>query len=169
MHHLSKVQIESLLNAAKVSERDYAMILLAYMHGLRASEVTSLTPENFKDGFITVQRLKGSKKTSHPLFPVEAEVINNILKTKCESERLFPVSRVHFWRIVRKHSKAAGIPSHLGHTHVLKHSCAMTGLKGGMKLPELQTYLGHKSGASTMEYLKVDDDTASNAFAEALK
>jgi integrase len=50
-----KAQILALLAAARRKrERDWLMILLAYQHGLRASEVIALTPSNFFDGKITV-------------------------------------------------------------------------------------------------------------------
>ena len=50
--------------------RDWAMILLAYRHGLRASEVCGLRlPDvNLKDGAISIQRLKGSMRTVQPLY-----------------------------------------------------------------------------------------------------
>jgi integrase len=37
-----------------------------------------------------------------------------------------------------------------------------------MSIPELQTYLGHKSGSSTLAYLKIGEDEASEAFAKAI-
>ena len=40
------------------------MLLVAYNHGLRVSEVLSLTKENIQDGALVIQRLKGSNKTT---------------------------------------------------------------------------------------------------------
>ena len=50
--------------------RAWAMILPAYRHGLRASEVCGLrlADVNFKDGAVTVARLKGSMRTVQPLY-----------------------------------------------------------------------------------------------------
>jgi integrase len=55
--------------AKERSVRDWAMILLAYRHGLRASEVCGLrlTNVDLKDGAISIQRLKGSMRTVQPL------------------------------------------------------------------------------------------------------
>lgn len=39
------------------------MILVTFRHGLRATEVVSLTRDNFADGYLDVQRLKGSNRT----------------------------------------------------------------------------------------------------------
>ena len=103
---MDRNQVLVLLGSARVaSERDFLMILLAYRHGLRASEVCGLTAENFADGFITVRRLKGSLKTVHPLFesgnPLldEKHAITEWLKDVPKGERLFPITRQHFHRL----------------------------------------------------------------------
>jgi type 1 fimbriae regulatory protein FimB len=51
--------------------RDWAMILLAYRHGLRASEVCGLklSDVDLKSGSISIRRLKGSLQTVQPLYP----------------------------------------------------------------------------------------------------
>ena len=44
---LTKTELKALLDRVKLkSARDYAMLLLAYRHGLRASEVCNITMEN---------------------------------------------------------------------------------------------------------------------------
>lgn len=68
---LSPEEILAVLRTAKGrGVRDWAMILLAYRHGLRASEVCGLRlPDvDLKDGALSVQRLKGSMKTVQPLY-----------------------------------------------------------------------------------------------------
>ena len=54
----------------------------------------------------------------------------------------------------------------LRHFHVLKHSCAMSGIPKGIE--HVRVYLGYKSISSTGIYLKVDDATASAAIQAAL-
>src|SRR5579863_3714146 len=68
---LSPTEILDLLKSArKHSTRDWAMILLAYRHGLRASEVCGLklADLDLKGGSISIRRLKGSLHTIQPLF-----------------------------------------------------------------------------------------------------
>ena len=150
------------------------MILVGFWHGLRATEVTTLTADNIRDGFVTVQRLKGSLKTTQPLIEHEDPLLNEkaaLEKAASEAQpgaRLFAVSRVQFFRLMRKHAAAAGIPQHKAHPHVLKHSIAMQTIRGA-GIENVRAYLGHKSISSTGEYLKVDDDAASAAVASALK
>jgi type 1 fimbriae regulatory protein FimB len=168
-------QVLKLLAAAKACRhRDWLMILVAFRHGLRASEVVAIKSDDVKDGFLTVQRLKGSNKTtqalvadSNPLLD-EREPLIDFARRISFGERLFPIRRGQFYRIVRKHGIAAGIPIHLCHPHVLKHTVAMLSLNNNAKIHEVRTHLGHKSGASTMEYLKVSDAAASEAVAKAL-
>lgn len=174
MHSLSKPQLLALLGAARAyRERDWLMIVVAFNHGLRASEVVGLTRDSIRDGFLTVQRLKGSNKTTQelvehaepllnerqPLFDYTAHFLN--------TDKIFPISRQQFWRIVRKHGKQAGIPSHLCHPHTMKHSiAAQTIAKAGIE--NVRVHLGHKSIASTGEYLKVSEPDASAAVRGAL-
>jgi site-specific recombinase XerD len=168
MKSLSKEQLASLLNAARAhSERDWLMILVAYNHGLRASEVVTLTSANIRDGFITVKRLKGSRSTTHRLFESERDALTRLAAEKATGERLFPITRQHFWYLVQKHGKAAGIPKHLCHPHIAKHSIAMHSIhQAGIE--NVRTFLGHVSIASTGCYLKVDDDAASAAICAAI-
>lgn len=68
--HLSTQEILNVLKAAKRrSSRDHAMVLLAYRHGLRASEVCGLRLDDvdLKNGSIVIRRLKNSLQTTQPL------------------------------------------------------------------------------------------------------
>jgi len=166
MKYLSKSELGTMLQKAEESSPlDHLMILLAFNHGLRVSEVLSLTSDNFKDGHLIVQRLKGSCKTAQRLLPNEAALLAKFMPIE---GLLFTFDRTTAWRHIKKIGVAAGIESFKCFPHALKHTTAMVGLQGGMNLPELQAYLGHKSGASTMMYLKIDDDKACKAFAAAL-
>src|ERR1700732_4884114 len=71
MTYLTPEEILAVLKVARGrSVRDWAMILLAYRHGLRASEVCGLRlfDVDLKDGAISIQRLKGSMRTVQPLY-----------------------------------------------------------------------------------------------------
>src|ERR1700728_3451825 len=71
MTFLTPEEVLALLKVARErSTRDWAMILLAYRHGLRASEVCGikLADVDLKTGCISVRRLKGSLQTIQPLY-----------------------------------------------------------------------------------------------------
>lgn len=65
---LSKDELLGLLGSAHtVRRRDWLMLLAAYHHGLRVSEVIAIQRDDIADGSLTV-RLKGSKATKQPLI-----------------------------------------------------------------------------------------------------
>lgn len=103
----------------------------AFLHGLRASEVTSFQSDAVKDGFLQIQRLKGSLRTvqalhtsSEPLLDLRKALTEYAAKTAF-NQPVFDLHRSTFWRIMQRHAAVAGIPAHLRHPHVLKLSIAM--------------------------------------------
>ena len=149
------------------------MIATAFWHGLRASEVVSLTRDNLESDHLTIQRLKGSLKTrqlvaehSDPLLNLRRPLFDYAQKLAA-NQKLFPISRQHFWRLMQKYGKEAGIARAKLHPHVLKHSIAMQTIKlAGIE--NVRQHLGHKSISSTGAYLKVTDEDASHAIQKAL-
>ena len=104
---------------------------VAYSHGSRASEVTSLQADAVADGHITAARLKGSLRTVQPLIsdgePLlnEAKSLFAFARNLHGKQRLFPITRQHFWRLVQRYAEVAGIPERKRHPHILKHTIAM--------------------------------------------
>ncbi len=150
------------------------MILVAFHHGLRASEVTGFKADAVRDGHLTIQRLKGSLKTTQalieskdPLFDEKKALIEYARKSK-PGRSVFGIGRVQFWRLMQKYAKAAGVPAHKAHPHALKHSIAIQTI-GKAGVENVRQHLGHKSLSSTGAYLRVSDEEASKRIAEALK
>jgi type 1 fimbriae regulatory protein FimB len=174
MHHLTKPQVLALLAAAQAKrERDWLLILVTFWHGLRVSEAVALKRDNFHDGFLTVARLKGSLRTTQPLVTHRNRLLDErggllaYLRGLHGNEKLFPIKRRQFGRLLESYAKQAGIPRHLAHPHCLKHSIAMQTIqKAGIE--NVRQYLGHKSISSTGAYLKVDDADASAAIGRAV-
>jgi site-specific recombinase XerD len=175
MDHLTWEQLKRLLAVAKEhSYRNWLLLVVIFWHGLRVSEALALTPKNVRDGRLRLQRLKGSLRTDQPLIAHKTPILDekSALQTYADAmpndARLFDISRQQVDLIVKKYCADAGIRSALAHVHVLKHSLAMAMLAEGVPLPMLQKRLGHKSLASTGQYLRVSDDDASAAVAQAL-
>jgi integrase/recombinase XerD len=172
---LSKLELLALLSTARAAKsRDWLMILVAYSHGLRASEVVSLQADAVKDGHLTVARLKGSLKTTQPLVSDENPLLDecSVLFAYARSlhgkQRLFPITRQHFWRLVQRYAEAAEIPARKRHPHILKHTIALQTIHSA-GIENVRQYLGHKSIASTGAYLKKTDGEASAAIGAALR
>lgn len=175
LESLSKQQLLALLGAARAyRQRDWLMCLVAFTHGLRASEVVALTPGCVENGELTVRRLKGSRKTTHPLVahpePLldERQALIDYCAGVPANQKLFPITRERFWQIVQQHGKAAGIPKRLCHPHVFKHTIG-TQLAETIPLNKVQRYLGHQSLGSTGKYTEISDAAAANAAQESLQ
>jgi integrase/recombinase XerD len=172
---LTREEIRSLFEQAWAHKRrDWLMLLVGYSHALRASEVVALTPDNIHDGFLTVQRLKGSDKTTQPLLEnadglfSEKEALIEYAQQLQRNQRLFPITRQHFWRLMQRYAEWAGLPEHKRHPHCLKHSlCSQVIHSAGIE--HVRQYAGHKSLSSTGAYLKVTDEQAADAIHKALK
>src|SRR5437764_3012059 len=110
---LTPDEVTALLRAAKKGRhgaRNHAMILIAYRHGLRASEVTGLrvSDVDLKRGTIYCRRAKNSRSSLHPLKPDEVVALEKVLRQLkprtsdylFKSERAEKLSRSAFWRFV---------------------------------------------------------------------
>lgn len=163
--YLSKDEVTRLLKVArKHSKRDYAILLLAYRHGLRASEVgllkrTDIDPSSQR---IRLHRLKGSLGGEHRLQPDEAQAIRSHLRSRKDSlPHLFlsrnsrPIGRHALNLMLKRYAELARLPQDRRHFHCLKHSVAVHMVAGGADALDIQDFLGHKSIQNTMVYVKL--------------
>jgi type 1 fimbriae regulatory protein FimB len=183
---ISPEEMLALLKAArKRSTRDWAMTLLAYRHGLRASEVCGLklADIDLKAGSISIRRLKGSLQTIQPLYqhrgqPLldETTAVRAWLRTRRDdgSDYLFTsqkggkLGRIQFFRNFQKIAESAGLAIEKRHPHVLKHSLASHLVAGNVNLALVRQALGHRSIRSTMAYIGTTDAQAAEAAQAAL-
>jgi len=183
---LTPQEMLNLLKAArKRSVRDWAMILLAYRHGLRASEVCGikLADLDLKAGSISIRRLKGSIHTVQPIYQHRGQplldenvAVRSWLRKRVEdgSDYLFAsqkggkLSRIQFFRRFQAVAESAGLPADKRHPHVLKHSLASHLVAGNANLALIRQALGHQSISSTMAYIGTSDAQAAEAVQKAL-
>jgi type 1 fimbriae regulatory protein FimB len=186
MTFLTPVETLAVLKVAKQrSTRDWAMILLAYRHGLRASKVCrlKLADVDQKAGSISIRRLKGSLQTVQPLYqhrgqPLldEMAAIRNWLRKRPSdgSNYLFTsqkggkLDRTQLFRVFQTIAQLAGLPVEKRHPHVLKHSLASHLVAGNVNLALIRQALGHRSINSTMQYVGTSDGQAAEAAQAAL-
>ena len=179
MQFLTKAELKALFDKAKMnSARDYCMILLAYRHGMRVSEVCNISVGNLDLDArnIRCQRGKGSISNWQQLAEDEIKAIKTWLKRRPKSanDYLFisrkgsPVSRSQFFRIFKKHSVAVGIPQAKQHPHVLKHSLGTHLANAGVPVQVIQSRLGHRNVQNTMVYLQISSGYVDRAFEAAL-
>lgn len=181
---LTEDEVIRLLRQPDVREpnglRDRAMIETLYATGLRVSELVNLRMDEVNLGVGFVRCIgKGSKERVVPIGEVAIEMIKFYL-AHCRarflkggrSEYLFltnrgePMSRVGFWKVIKKHATAAGITKHIT-PHVLRHSFATHLLEHGADIRSIQEMLGHSSVATTQVYTHVSRDHLREAYKKA--
>jgi type 1 fimbriae regulatory protein FimB len=181
MIFLTPDEVLNVLRTAKQHKvRDWAMILLAYRHGFRASEVcgVELHDVDLKNASISVQRLKGSLKTAQPLYQHRGQqLLDEVIALRAwmkqrpydGSSFLFisqkggKLDRTQFFRNFQSIAEAAGLPVEKRHPHCLKHSLASHLVASNVNLALVKQALGHRSISSTLKYVGVTDAQASQA------
>ena len=81
--YLTPDEVEKLITAAKRNRhghRDATMILLAYRHGLRASELVALRWDmiDYHQGYLHVRRLKNGRPSVHTLRGSELRALRRL-------------------------------------------------------------------------------------------
>jgi type 1 fimbriae regulatory protein FimB/type 1 fimbriae regulatory protein FimE len=163
--YLTEAEVERLMNAAKRNRwghRDATMILVAYRHGLRASELVDLRWDqvDFASGTLHVNRLKQGVPSTHPIRGDELRALRRLKKEQSKSafvftsERDAPFTAAGFARMIER----AGIEAKLtfkAHPHMLRHACGYALANKGHDTRALQAYLGHKNIQHTVRYTEM--------------
>jgi type 1 fimbriae regulatory protein FimB len=135
-HFLTEAEIEGFLKAARKGRhgiRNFAMLLLAYRHGLRVSELVNMrvADVDLDIGRLFVRRCKRSLSTNQPLDGDEIRAVRAWLRKRmaapcCNSPLLFlsergPMTRQAVNYLVAEIGKRAAFTAHV-HPHMLRHS-----------------------------------------------
>jgi|ERR1039458_4000815 site-specific recombinase XerD len=179
LQFLTQTELKVLLaHAKKQSPRDFAMILLAYRHGLRASEVCNITMENLdlEAGNIRCIRGKGSISNWQQLSEDEVKAVKTWLRKRPRngSRHIFvsrqgtPMSRTQFFRVFRELARSAGIADEKCHPHILKHSLGTHLANSGVPVQVVQQRLGHRNIQNTLVYLQISSGYVDRAFEAAV-
>jgi integrase/recombinase XerD len=154
----------------RLGRRDRAALETLYATGCRASEVVGLRPADLDLERGMVQCVgKGDKERIVPLGSRARDALRTYLtgdrpalvRKHPETATVFvarsgrPLSRVGLWRIVKTHTRTAGLPPKVS-PHTLRHSFATHLLAGGADLRAVQEMLGHVSIATTQIYTRVE-------------
>ena len=169
---LSEAQVEALLAApledTPLGLRDRAMLELMYASGLRVSELVGLKTFHLglNEGVLRVMG-KGSKERLVPFGQVAQQYTTRYLAqarpailARQQTEDLFvtlrgcAMSRVMFWKLVKKYAGLAGIHVPLS-PHTLRHAFATHLLNHGADLRAVQMLLGHADISTTTIYTHV--------------
>ena len=166
--YLTPDEVEKLIAAAKRNRsghRDATMILVAYRHGLRASELVGLewSQVDFAGGNLHVSRVKNGSPSVHPIQGDELRALRKLQRESATSRYVFvsergsPFTTAGFARMIERAAAVAGLGIK-AHPHMLRHACGFKLANDGHDTRALQAYLGHKNIQHTVRYTELAPD-----------
>ena len=98
--HLTEREVEKLIEAAKDNRwghRDSTMVLLAFRHGLRASELVDLRWEqvDLENAILHVRRVKQGTPATHPLTGRELRALRRLQREPAARRSCLSASAAH--------------------------------------------------------------------------
>src|SRR5262249_23464721 len=145
--------------------RDATAILIAYRHGLRASELCELTWSMIEldSGRIHVRRAKNGVDSTHPLTGKEIRALRQLRRDNQHSTYVFntqrngPVTRAWFLKMIHRTGELAKLPFPV-HPHMLRHACGFKLANDGVDTRALQHFMGHRNIIHTVRYTELRSD-----------
>ncbi len=161
--HLTEAEVERLMGAAKRNRwghRDARMILVAYRHGLRVSELVDLRWDqvDFRTATLHVRRVKQGTPSTHPILGDELRALRRLQRDQqpkspfvFTSERGAPFGTAGFSRMVERAGAEAKL-AFKAHPHMLRHACGYALANKGHDTRALQAYLEPVPGLPKVLY-----------------
>jgi len=168
-------EIRQLLNvidrSSAIGKRDYAMVLLTAVLGMRAGDICALQFKNidWHRKLLNYTQQKTGKDNSLPLLPLVGEAIIDYLKNgRLESEcnNVFirhvppygPIGTANtLSESIKRYMRKAGIPAKKRKlAHAMRHTLASSLLGEGVALMTITNIMGHDTPQTTVGYTKVD-------------
>jgi type 1 fimbriae regulatory protein FimB/type 1 fimbriae regulatory protein FimE len=171
--YLTPTEIENIIKAARSvgrhGNRDATMILIAYRHGLRVSELVALRWQqvDLKMGLLQVHRRKNGIDSIHPLFGPELRSLKKIQRDYPDtqyvfvSERKSPMIPSTFSKIFSRAGSKADLDMPV-HPHMLRHSTGFKLANDSRDTRSIQQYLGHKNIKHTTRYTELSPTKFNN-------
>ncbi len=167
--HLTPDEVEKLMGAAsrlgRHGHRDGTLILIAYRHALRVSELVALRWDqvDLKQGMLHVNRLKNGTPSTHPLRGPEIRALRRLEREGERNPYVFTTERGGplTSSTVRKMLARAGEEAGVGfpvHPHMLRHAAGYKLANDGHDTRAIQHYLGHKNIQHTVRYTELAPD-----------
>ena len=173
--HLFPEELERLFAALKHNRhahRDYMIVLVTILHGLRVGELIALrwNDINWRVGTIDIRRLKDGVDGTHYM---ERDEVNGLKRLEREqdpkspyvftSERGTPFTRFAINKLVETAGKNAKLEFKV-HPHCLRHTTGYTQANGGMTAWHLQKLMGHASMTNTVKYVRMSPEPLKDAW-----
>ena len=164
--YLTDKEVDRLMKAAaKVGRhrhRDATLILVAYRHGFRVSELVALRWDviEFDNGRMQVNRAKDRLPSVHSIRGPELRAFRRLKRENPSSpyvfvtERKGPLTDSAVRKMVARAGEYAGFDFSI-HPHMLRHSTGYKLANDGHDTRAIQQYLGHKNIQHTVRYTQL--------------
>jgi integrase len=165
--YLTPSEVAKLMTVAgkrsRYGQRDACLILLAYRHGLRVSELVTLSWDqvDLKAGLLHVRRAKNGTASTHPMQGDELRALRELAREWPEhggfvfvSERGDPMSTDGVRTMITRTGVGAEIRFPV-HPHMLRHACGFKLANDGHDTRALQLWLGHRNIQHTVRYTEL--------------
>ena len=166
--YLTGEEIRLLLKTARSrpgrnGHRDATMILMAYRHGLRVSELVAMRWDmlDLKRGTFHVVRRKNGRPSVHYIRGDEIRALRKVEREQIVgspyvfvSKRKGPLTVAAFQKLFTRISQEAEFPFPI-HPHMLRHSCGFRLANDGHDTRALQEWLGHQNIQHTVRYTEL--------------
>jgi integrase len=164
--YLTPAEVEKLMKEARLGRyghRDATLILIAFRHGLRASEICDLEWSQVEFGrsaSLHVRRVKNGKPSVHPLRGDEVRVLRELRRQSPDSSFVFATERGGPFtpdainRHIKRLAERAGFDFQV-HAHMLRHASGYALANAGHDTRAIQDWLGHRSIQHTVRYTEL--------------
>jgi len=175
--HLTPAEVERVIAAAgkvgRYGYRDATLLMIAYRHALRVTELCSLRRDqvDLQQGVLHVTRLKKGTPSTHPLRGPELRALRRLLREAPHSayvfvtERRGPMTPATARKIVARAGELARLPFPI-HPHMLRHSTGYKLANDGQDTRAIQHYLGHKNIQHTVRYTELSPGRFKNFWSD---
>lgn len=166
---LTGAEVTQLWHAAgqvgRHAHRDRTLILIAYRHALRVSELVALRWDqvDLKAGLVHVVRLKNGMPSTQPIRGPEIRALRKLKATSPESPYVFvterggPMTPATVRKLIARAGELAKLPFPI-HPHMLRHSAGYKLANDGHDTRAIQQYLGHKNITHTVRYTELSPE-----------
>ncbi|MGA7539006.1 MAG: tyrosine-type recombinase/integrase [Steroidobacteraceae bacterium] len=167
--YLTPEELERVLKACsqvgRHGHRDRTLVLLAYRHGFRVSELVALRWDqvDLKAGLLHVARLKNGIASTHPIRGPELRALRELRRQYPESPYVFvterggPLTPSTFRKLLARAGELARLPFPI-HPHMLRHSTGYKLANDGQDTRAIQHYLGHRNITHTVRYTELSPE-----------
>ena len=164
--YLTPKEMDGLIKAAgkhgRHQHRDSTLLLVAYRHALRVSELVHLkwSQVDFNQGLLHVNRLKNGVSSVHPIGGSEIRALRRLKRDYPASPYLFvterggPLTTSTVRKIVHRAGQTAGLEFR-AHPHMIRHATGYKLANDGQDTRAIQLYMGHRNIQHTVVYTEL--------------